>query len=66
MYLAKDVEVMLRPNLTEGNLSQSRFRYLHPASNPSGNFRDGLSQLGPVESKGFIGPKGVDRASSDR
>ncbi|KAD4585733.1 hypothetical protein E3N88_23334 [Mikania micrantha] len=66
MYLAKDVEVMLRPNLTEGNLSQSRFRYLHPASNPSGNFRDGLSQLGPVESKGFIGPKGVDRASSGR
>ncbi|KAD5803551.1 hypothetical protein E3N88_14911 [Mikania micrantha] len=28
MYLAKDVEAMLRPNSSANNLSQSRFRYL--------------------------------------
>ncbi|KAD1443144.1 hypothetical protein E3N88_42815 [Mikania micrantha] len=48
MYLAKDVEGMLRPDSVAGNVSLSRFRYLNHAGHSS---TAGFTSLGSVETK---------------
>ncbi|KAD4179502.1 hypothetical protein E3N88_28093 [Mikania micrantha] len=57
MYLAKDVEQMLRPN--SGNVPISRFRYLNRFGPYSG---DGLTSLGSVEPNSELHSKPVAKS----
>ncbi|KAK1435415.1 hypothetical protein QVD17_01178 [Tagetes erecta] len=59
MYLAKDVELMLRPN--SGGLSLSRFRYLNPFGLHSSGLTDGPSHMGRSEPKEASTAKIADR-----
>ncbi|KAD5508876.1 hypothetical protein E3N88_16579 [Mikania micrantha] len=66
MYLAKDVEGMLRPNSSSGNVSQSCFRYLNIHGSLAGGQSDGSSVLAQLEPKTFSGSKMAERTSSIR
>ncbi|KAD4585314.1 hypothetical protein E3N88_22915 [Mikania micrantha] len=64
MYLAKDVEAMLRPNSSVNNLSQSRFRYLQSPGLGFSGSGDRSPLLGHADAKGVSGPKGNERGLS--
>ncbi|KAD6454476.1 hypothetical protein E3N88_09182 [Mikania micrantha] len=66
MYLAKDVEAMLRPNSIANNLSQSRFRYLQSPVLSFQGLTDGSANLGQADPKGILGPKGNERQFASR
>ncbi|KAM0042733.1 putative nucleotidyltransferase, Ribonuclease H [Helianthus debilis subsp. tardiflorus] len=52
MYLAKDVELMLRPN--SGQAALGRFRYLNPIGPPISGLKDGSSMMGRTESRSMF------------
>ncbi|KAD4585871.1 hypothetical protein E3N88_23472 [Mikania micrantha] len=66
MYLAKDVEEMLRLNSSSKNVSQSRFRYLNIHGSLVGGQSDGSSVLAQLEPKPVAVSKMVEMTSSIR
>ncbi|KAM0043609.1 putative nucleotidyltransferase, Ribonuclease H [Helianthus debilis subsp. tardiflorus] len=62
MYLAKDVELMLRPNSAQAALG--RFRYLYPTGPSSFGPRDGSSGLGRSEPRSNIPSRPSDKPGS--
>lgn len=61
MYLARDVETMLRP--TPGNVTQSRFRYQNRYGPSHFGSSDGQHSLGRANVKGLSGPRPVERST---